>query len=347
VEDGTAPTATPAKRKELPVHELNARAALVPAPNVADGLATTVSREAVADALSAEGPIELILDVTSYSGEGEPTETRNIAVAWERSDLERLLREGSDRIQLTFDREAIEAAMADVEAHGLREKALVFAVAVTAAAGGATVASAANTLDTGGAAGGSSSYITQEQATTPGVPASLTASGVDDTASTPVPPALTSSGVDDTASTPVPPALTSSGVDDTAFTQNVADRSAPTSLSPDSRAVDFSTPTPEPSLSPDSRAVDFSTPTPEPSLSPDSRDVSFASPDTAFPTVGVDDRAVDRTWPEPATPIATADDGGISIEAPGPEAVALGGAIALALTAAAFVVAGRRRVTPV
>lgn len=317
------------------MHELNARAALVPAPNVADGLATTVSREAVADALSAEGPIELILDVTSYSGEGEPTETRNIAVAWERSDLERLLREGSDRIQLTFDRDAIEAAMADVEAHGLREKALVFAVAVTAAAGGATVASAANTLDTGGAAGGSSSYIAQEQAPTPGVPASLTASGVDDTASTPVPPALTSSGVDDTASTPVPPALTSSGVDDT------------TSLSPDSRAVDFSTPTPEPSLSPDSRAVDFSTPTPEPSVSPDSRNVSFASPDTAFPTVGVDDRAVDRTWPEPATPIATADDGGISIEAPGPEAVALGGAIALALTAAAFVVAGRRRVTPV
>jgi hypothetical protein len=328
------------------VHELNARAALVPAPNVGDGLATTVSREAVADALSAEGPIELILDVTSYSGEGEPTETRNIAVAWERPDLERLLREGSgDKIQLTFDREAIEAAMADVEAHGLREKALVFAVAVTAAAGGATVANAANTVESGGTASGtSSSYVTTQDQTTPGVPASLTSSGVDDTASTPVPPALTSSGVDDTANTPVPPALTSSGVDDTALATTGDELTSPGVAG---EAAKTPAATPAPTLSPDDRAVDFSTPVPAPSLSPDDRNVSFASPDSQLPTLSPDDRAVDRTWPEPAQVVATSDDGGIEITAPSPEAVALGGAIALALTAAAFVVAGRRRVTPV
>jgi hypothetical protein len=327
------------------VHELNARAALVPAPNVGDGLATTVSREAVADALSAEGPIELILDVTSYSGEGEPTETRNFAVAWERPDLERLLREGSgDKIQLTFDRDAIEAAMADVEAHGLREKALVFAVAVTAAAGGATVASAANTIDTaGGTASGTSSYVTSSDQTIPGVPASLTSSGVDDTASTPVPPALTSSGVDDTANTPVPPALTSSGVDDTAFATTGDELTSPGVAGEAAKTPATTTP----ALSPDDRAVDFSTPTAAPSLSPDDRNVSFASPDSQLPTLSPDDRAVDRTWPEPAQVVATSDDGGIEITAPSPEAVALGGAIALALTAAAFVVAGRRRVTPV
>ena len=41
----------------------------------------------------------------------------------------------------------------------------------------------------------------------------------------------------------------------------------------------------------------------------------------------------------------TGDDGGISLDAPGSAAV-LGGAIALAITAAAFAVGNRRRVTP-
>ena len=92
--------------------------------------------------------------------------------------------------------------------------------------------------------------------------------------------------------------------------------------------------------------MDFSAPTVAPSVSPDDRAVDFSTPGLV-PSVGVDDRAVDRTSPEPATPVASvADDSGISIEAPSPEAVALGGAIALAITAAGFALVGRRRVTP-
>jgi hypothetical protein len=274
--------------------------------------------------------VELLIDVTGYSSEGQPTETQKIAVAWERPDLERLLREGSgDRIELTFDRAAIEAAMSDVEAHGMREKALIVAVAATAALGGAATANAANMIDTGGTASGSSYVVAS-----------------------------------DTSSD-----LASPGVAGEAAKTTTA--ASPT-LSPDDRAVDFSTSAvaaadtsasfsspgvageaakapaaaPAQTLSPDDRAVDFSTPTPAPSLSPDDRPVSFASPDTPATSLSPDDRAVSRSWPEPAPVVAVSDDGGISLEAPSPEAVALGGAIALAITAAAFAAASRRRVTP-
>ena len=75
-------------------------------------------------------PPDLILDVTRFAN-GDPAETRDLVVAWERADLEELLRQGeSDRVILTFDSDAIREAMeADVEAHGIREKVLVLAVA--------------------------------------------------------------------------------------------------------------------------------------------------------------------------------------------------------------------------
>src|SRR5215211_7154035 len=126
------------------MQELSARAALVPAPDVSDGLTTSVSREEVAEALrTADSPPDLILDVTRFSN-GDAAETRNLVVAWERGDLEELLRQSEgDQIVLTFDREAIRQAMeADVEAHGIREKALVLAVAAMAATGAAASASA-------------------------------------------------------------------------------------------------------------------------------------------------------------------------------------------------------------
>ena len=74
-------------------------------------------------------------------------------MAWERSDLEQLLAEAQgDQIVLTFDREALARATDDVEAHGLRETALILAVAATAAAGGAQAASAEPGAMLGGAA---------------------------------------------------------------------------------------------------------------------------------------------------------------------------------------------------
>jgi hypothetical protein len=126
------------------MHELSARAALVTAPEVSDGLTTSVSRKEVAEALrAADSPPDLILDVTRFSN-GDPAETRNLVVAWERADLEEVLRQSEgEQVVLTFDREAIRQAMeADVEAHGIREKALVLAVAAMAATGAAANASA-------------------------------------------------------------------------------------------------------------------------------------------------------------------------------------------------------------
>jgi hypothetical protein len=126
------------------MQEFNARAALVSAPDVGEGLTTSVSREEVQQALDVEdSPLDLILDVTRFS-DGEATETRTFAVAWERNDLEELLRETEgERVILTFDRETLWQAMeTDVEAHGLREKVLVLAVAATAATGAAASATA-------------------------------------------------------------------------------------------------------------------------------------------------------------------------------------------------------------
>ena len=102
------------------VQELNARATLVPAASVEDGLSTTVTRDQVSEALRADGPVELVLDITRYEGSGAAAGTESVAVSWERPDLERLLSEGSGDIQLTFDRQAIEDAMSDVEGHGFR-----------------------------------------------------------------------------------------------------------------------------------------------------------------------------------------------------------------------------------
>ena len=116
-----------------------AQAAMVEEADLHDGLVTTISRTEVEQALAAEEPPDLVLDITGTS-EG----TRSIAVAWKRDDLERLLREATgDSIQLTFDRTAIEQALEDdVEAHGLRQKVAILAVALTAVGGVAGSASA-------------------------------------------------------------------------------------------------------------------------------------------------------------------------------------------------------------
>lgn len=124
----------------------HAQASMVSETDLHGGLSTTISRSAVEEALRLEEPPELVLDVTGPAGE------RSIAVSWKRDDLERLLREATgDSIQLTFDRAALEQAFADdVEAHGLKEKAAILAVAVAAAAG---VAGGAQAMPMGSGSG--------------------------------------------------------------------------------------------------------------------------------------------------------------------------------------------------
>jgi len=306
------------------MEQISARAALVPASDLGDGLTTTIPRSDIQAVLAAEEePIEMVLDVTRFS-DGEAAETRNVSVMWERTDLEQALKEAQgDDIVLTFEREALGRVADDVEAHGLRETALVLAVAATAAAGGAASAAA----EPGALYGGTTPIV---QSTSPD-DRTFARSGV----------AAPGDGV---------------AADDRAFA-----RVAPPAMSPDDRALPRTTPVaaPEPGVSPDDRALPRTTPVaaPEPGVSPDDR----ALPRVAPPAMSPDDRALPRVAPPqmspddralPRTsPVATPDGGTVSDPgtswSPSPETVAVAGAIALLITGAFFLIGtDRRRIRP-
>jgi hypothetical protein len=220
--------------------ELGAQAVLESTPSIREGLTTSLPRSEVEQALAVEGaPLELVLDLTRFA-DGEPTDTGRLTVAWERNDLERILQDTEgDRVDFTFDRHTLWQALdADVEAHGIREKVLVLAVAVTAASGAAANAAAEPGPFLG--AGAPASHAT---------------------------------------------------------------------VSPDDRAFSRATP-------------------------------------VAEPTMGVDDRAVSRAMPTPEATTITAADAGSSWAPSTAETAAIGGAIVLAITGAAFLVAERRRRRP-
>lgn len=127
-----------------------AKAQLVDASELDAGFApvlATLPRAEFEEVLRSGDPADLLLDV-----QGDDGEQRTVSVAWEHVDLERLLggTDGSE-ITLAFERDELERAWSepDVEAHGLRERALVLTVVAAAAAtGGARVAAAA--VDAGG-----------------------------------------------------------------------------------------------------------------------------------------------------------------------------------------------------
>jgi hypothetical protein len=335
------------------MEQVRARAALAPASGLDDGLSTTIARSEIQDALAAdEAPIELMLDLTRFS-DGEATETRNVAIAWERSDLEQLLKAAQgDEIVLTFDRETLRQAMEDdVEGHGIRETALLLTVAAAAAAGTAAGAAAEPGPQLGQAA-----------------------------------PIVQSSAPDDravarseAAPTPEIPYL-SQGQGVTEADLGIAGAS----VSPDDRAVArteavargeaASTPV----VSPDDRAVPRTDPAAPTGLEipylSQGQGVTEADLGIAGASVSPDDRAVPRTDPatgptgleipylsqgQGVTPAdlgiatdASATEGTASdpstFSVPGPETLAVVGGIALAITGAFFLVgAGRRRVRPI
>jgi hypothetical protein len=298
------------------MEEIAARALLVPAADVSEGLTTSVSRSEIEDVLEGEdAPIELVLDVTRFSDRGAG-ETHRVSVSWERTDLEQLLREAQgDDVILTFDREALRQAVeSDVEGHGVRETVLALAVAATAATGAAASAAAepGPLLGTRGAVAVQSTASQDDRAVPRATPTPDPVLGVDDRA---VPRA-----------TPTPDLVL--GVDD--------------------RAVPRAAPVDAPSVAPDDRAVPRAAPTPTSDVAPDDRAVPRATPvEAPGPSLAPDDRAVPRATTPVAPPATgTVSDPGISW-APSPaETAALAGAIALAITGAFFVVGGRRRLRP-
>jgi hypothetical protein len=131
----------------------------------ADRAVTAVfSREEIASVLEDESAsAELLLHVVR-ADEAGGKEQGTISIDWSRQELESLLeRATGDRVVLTFDREQLEQALADVEAHGLRERALIFAVAATGALGaGAGIANAMPTLTDVSSTGGYAAVSTAD-----------------------------------------------------------------------------------------------------------------------------------------------------------------------------------------
>jgi hypothetical protein len=129
-----------AEREESRMETANATAQLVDPEAIGEGFVTAVlPRAEVEEAAGSEGAADLLLDVARSD------EATTISVSWDRADLERLLAASSgDRVTLAFDPSQLEQAFdeEDVEAHGIKERALILSVAATTMAGSVGVHSA-------------------------------------------------------------------------------------------------------------------------------------------------------------------------------------------------------------
>ena len=130
----------------MKMHGTARLAAEIPAERA---VTTVVPRDEIAEALAAPAHSpELYLDVIRGDEEG------TIGISWSHEELEQLFANATtDDVLLTFDRDELQTIFDDVEAHGLRERGLVFAIAAAGALGsGATIANAAPALDHGSSA---------------------------------------------------------------------------------------------------------------------------------------------------------------------------------------------------
>ena len=120
--------------------ETSATALLVGTPDMfaasSNAVTATVPRDEIEEALASEPPADLVLDVLRGTpGDGEP-EHATVNVAWTSKDLQAVLGVDSEEITFYFDPEELTQALdAEVEAHGLRETAVVLSIAAAAAVG--------------------------------------------------------------------------------------------------------------------------------------------------------------------------------------------------------------------
>jgi hypothetical protein len=102
------------------------------------GIAATLPRAEVEQAIAGKGDISLELEVEARPDGAADFEAHTLEIGWDRNDLERLLKESSgDQVTLTFDaRELADVIDPDVEGQALRERVAVLTVAVAAATAG-------------------------------------------------------------------------------------------------------------------------------------------------------------------------------------------------------------------
>src|SRR3954471_14895998 len=127
--------------------ELLTRAQLVGYDPALAAIGTVVPRAEFAEtAARGEFPATLLLDLDLdldrvEAGDGGGAAHARGAVDWDKETLEELLASTEDEsIALWFDQRELARAFDDVEAHGLRERAAVLAIAATAAAASASPA---------------------------------------------------------------------------------------------------------------------------------------------------------------------------------------------------------------
>ena len=143
------------------------------------GLTATLPRSDIESALQNDAGADLLLEIARIQN-GE-RDDRKVRVAWEKSELEDLLRRASgDHITLTFSQAEVERMLddPDVEAQGLREKVLVLTVAAATAAGFAGSA-AAQVMGEGGSGGSSAVSGLVTDASTGGIPGSVASIATD------------------------------------------------------------------------------------------------------------------------------------------------------------------------
>jgi hypothetical protein len=179
------------------------------------GVTATLRRSEIEQAASSgDGSVELVLDVRR--GQGTDVEAHSLAVEWSQADLDRLLREAdeADEVTIAFDRDEMVAAFdadTDVEAHGLREKALVLTVVAVSALSTAGAAQAmpgtAGSGDAAPLASAASPTPVQSPATTIGGAASASTVASDTSPATTIGgagPAPTAAPADSTGATASP-----------------------------------------------------------------------------------------------------------------------------------------------
>ncbi|HJQ51957.1 MAG TPA: hypothetical protein VJ838_15775 [Gaiellaceae bacterium] len=129
--------------------DLRTRAQLVEFDR-AGAIGTVVSRAEIAEAAAGnEFPATLLLDL-----ERDDAAQATVAVDWDQKTLEQLLASIEEQeIGLWFDESELSLAFDEVEGHGLRQRAAVLAVAVTAA--GVSSAPAFARMQAGPGGGGS------------------------------------------------------------------------------------------------------------------------------------------------------------------------------------------------
>src|SRR3954451_7625896 len=123
--------------------ELLTKAQLVGYDPARAAIGTVVPRAEFAEtAARGEFPATLLLDLDRVeAGDGGGAAHARVAVDWDKETLEELLASTEDgSIALWFDQRELARAFDDVEAHGLRERAAVLAIAATAAAASASPA---------------------------------------------------------------------------------------------------------------------------------------------------------------------------------------------------------------